>query len=753
MSSLHKSADATSDDAEEDLAKWLLQRKRTLLKLQEHQEQQQQKQKQDLSSPQLFVQQLQTPQHQRFQPPQASQDSSRQFLLSGEADMGNMKCSIEQTTPPIEQLQSLSIQQLRTPPQTKNLPTTQPPAQLISSLAESLQSKALGQPASELSTRRSLVGNCHIMAPSMGPSNDAMRVRNAGRRTGAIRPRMPRTLHNSESEPILGQTCKPAWESANSEVAKSLPTSPLGLEMKTPRTMRGLVRKHSKVNLGLPIHRLRSDVRPSEPAKRTKSRSPTPEHRKREDRSTSPTPKKPSNTKKVTFSDDLLEQSMQELSTFFSLPGKSTRSETDLREAGRMRSACLMVSLYDLRRAGKDDQAPRPSSPSPVRTEASKTDAGVAGGDSQLAFVEEPDTLMNATLKDLEDDEASLRKIEAMMAGAHEPVNLLGGSRHATAVVSSRTLGVVSRKAHLMQSLEARVHDFQEAHDRRDEHLKEIIANAELDPRLVGVKEFLVAHIHRKGEPVDEDKSSFQVFVSSFGLPSKHKTVLKLRGLVNEAADWWADAALQQALAGAEAVVIRRLMDCVAIISGNPNHPALANVAGILGDCLAKKVLEAAKRYRERDEATVARSPAPQPESAKKTADLIFDEIKGAVAMGAPPKHPCLSEAKVMETEMRTAEKDRHAERVCKYAQDLQEKDDAEAAKATGVPPIGPASEKADLIDKEVQRTVAEHGVEENHSWMTKATNIGKGLRDKDGERKRMANREKRLAEQNNPQS
>lgn len=672
------------------------------------------------------------------------------MLLSVEADMGNAKNSIEQATPPIEQLQSLSIQQLRTPPQAKSSQITPTPVQLVSSLAEPLQNQPLGQPTSELSTRRSLIGNCHIMAPSMGPSNDAMRIRNAGRRTGAICPRKPRMLHSSESEPILGQACKPAWESANSEVAKPLPSSPLGLDMKTPRTMRGLVRKHSKVNLGLPVHRLRGDVRPSEPAKRTKSRSPTPEHRKREDRSTSPAPKKPSNTKRVTFSDDLLEQSMHELSTFFSSPNKSTRSETDLREAGRMRSACLMVSLYDLRRAGKDDPASRPSSPSPVRTEVSTTDAGVAGGDSQVAPVEEPDTLMNATLKDLEDDEASLRKLEAMMAGAHEPVNLLGGSRHATAVVSSRTFGVVSRKAYLMQSIEARIHAFQEAHDRRDDHLKEIVGNAELDRRLVGVKEFLVAHMHRKGEPIGEDRSSFQVFVSSFGLPSKHKAVLKLRGLANEAADWWAAAALQQAVAGAEAQVVRRLMDCVAIISGNPNHPALANVAGILGDCLATKVLEAAKRYWERDEATVTHSPIPQPESAKKTADLIFAEIKGAVAMGAPPKHPCLGEAKVLETEMRTAETDRHAERVFKYAQELQDKDDAEAAKATGVPPVGPASDKADLIDRELQRTVSEYGVDENHSWMTQANNIGKGLRDKDGERKRMANREKRLAEQNN---
>lgn len=561
---------------------------------------------------------------------------------------------------------------------------------------------------------------------------------------------MPRMLHKSESEPILGQSCKPAWEAANSsEAAKSLPTSPLGIEMKTPRTMRGLVRKHSKVNLGLPVHRLRSDVRPAEPAKRIKSRSPTPEHRKREDRSTSPIPKKPSNAKKVTFCDDLLEQSMHELSTFFSLPGKSTRSEPDLRESARMRSMCLMASLYDLRRSGKDDQTSRPSSPSPGGTEAGTVDAGIAGVDSQSASVEEPDTLLNATLKDLTDDEAMLRKTEATMAGAHEPVSLLGGSRHATAVVSSRTLAVVSRKAHLMKAIEARIHDFQEAHDRRADHMKEIIEAVELDPRLVGVKEFLAAHIHKKGEPVDEDKSSFQVFVGTFGLPSKHKAVLKIRGLVNEAADFWADAALQQALAGAEAVVIRRLMDCVAIISGNPNHPALANVAGILGDCLAKKVLEAAKRYWARDEATVARSPGPQPESAQKTADLIFDELKGAVANGAPPKHPCLSQAKVMETEMRTAVKDRHAERVCRYAEDLREKDEAEAAKATGVPPVGPASAKADLVEKEVQRTVAEYGVEESHSWMAKAISIGKGLRDTDGERKRMAAREKRLAEQN----
>jgi len=450
--------------------------------------------------------------------------------------------------------------------------------------------------------------------------------------------------------------------------------------------------------------------------------------------------------KAVSFAEDLIAgKSMASAAeveaAVLSLPGKSGRSEADLREVGRIKSQLLMGSLYDLRRAGKDSTSPGPSPQASARGSSPE-------GEAVTEEQKEAETLMNSTLRDLEDTEATLRRTEAMLAGAHEPVNQLGGSRHATAIVSARTLAVVSRKAYLVHNSEMRLAAFQSAHDRKDDLLKEVIAGAELDANLKGSKEFMQTFTHRDGDPVDSDKSSFQVFVQSFGLPGKHQTLAKLRQLVNEAAEWWAAAALREALAGASAECIRRLMDCVAIISGNPNHPALGKVAGVLGDCLAKKVLEAAKRWWESDEATCARSTAPQPESAKKAGDAILDEIKGAVAMGAPPKHPCLSEAKTMETALRNMEKDRWAMKALNYAEDLQAKDEAEAAKATGVPPVGPASDAADLIEKEVQKTCAQHGIEDKHELIKDAMSVCKALRDKDGERKRLANREKRLAEQ-----
>jgi len=508
--------------------------------------------------------------------------------------------------------------------------------------------------------------------------------------------------------------------------------------MKTPRTVRGLVRKQSKVSIGLPVHNLNP---PSTPEKRTKSRSPGAESRRGED---SPSPSKKSSTmkKSVSFAEDLLAgKSMASAAeveaAVLSLPGKSGRSEADLREVGRIKSQLLMGSLYDLRRAGRDSTSPQ---------------ASARGSSPEVEAVteeqKEAETLMNSTLRDLEDTEVMLRRTEAMLAGAHEPVQQLGGSRHATAVVSARTLAVVSRKAYLVHNSETRLAAFQSAHDRKDDLLKEVIAGAELDANLKGVKEFLQTFTHRDGDPADSDKSSFKVFAQSFGLPAKHQTLAKLRHLMNDAADWWASAALREALAGASAECIRRLMDCVALISGNPNHPALAKVSGVLGDCLAKKVLEAAKRYWAKDETTCARSAAPQPESARQAGDAILDEIKGAVAMGAPPKHPCLSEAKQMETALRSMEKDRWAMKALNYAEDLQAKDEAEAAKATGVPPVGPASDAADMIEKEVQKTCAQHGIEDKHELIAETMSICKALRDKDGERKRLANREKRLAEQ-----
>jgi len=187
----------------------------------------------------------------------------------------------------------------------------------------------------------------------------------------------------------------------------------------------------------------------------------------------------------------------------------------------------------------------------------------------------------------------------------------------------------------------------------------------------------------------------------------------------------------------------------VTAIAGDRNHEALAEVDDILAMRLAEGVLLAAKKTRDKDAATVARSAVPQPESAKGAADEIKESIRQAVTMGARPKHPAMEEAKAIEVSLRIQEKDRSAMRVLLAAKEAQAKD-AEMAKAASpaVAPVGPASETASFIEKVIRQTIAKESVPEEHRHLQEARRIAKELRDEDGVRKRLAARERRLAKQ-----
>ncbi|CAE8603184.1 unnamed protein product, partial [Polarella glacialis] len=121
-------------------------------------------------------------------------------------------------------------------------------------------------------------------------------------------------------------------------------------------------------------------------------------------------------------------------------------------------------------------------------------------------------------------------------------------------------------------------------------------------------------------------------------------------------------------------------------------------------------VLETAKALVEKDRLFQERNPAPQVESARDTANQIFDDIKQAVVMGAPPKHPALSEAKGLEVMMRIAEMDRVALKVLQSAESMQAKDAREEAKlAPQIMPVGNAWVLADAVEKEVALCLAKN--------------------------------------------
>lgn len=329
-----------------------------------------------------------------------------------------------------------------------------------------------------------------------------------------------------------------------------------------------------------------------------------------------------------------------------------------------------MDALYGLRRVGssKDLEANASQELSQALLEASQGDEAPEGA------------LLHQTLKDVADTDMQLDEVEDLLAHGTTTAGEFGGARHATAVLCSRTLAVVRRKRLLLHAVEERIKAFEETHSQRDEVLVKLVADEiSPPPSLAAIRKFISSYTHKPEEsPADANKSNFASFVSSFKLPGKHRLLLRLRAIADEAGEWWAEACLAEANKGAGHAVLRRLFDVALGTGVDKDHPKLIRAMRILTDRLADRVLKEAKERLERDAAN--------------------------------------------------------------------------ASKCTGVPPVGPASAAGDKIEQDVRQAISE-GVPQADTRMKEALAICKRLREIDGDRKRLANREKRLNEQKQKES
>lgn len=310
------------------------------------------------------------------------------------------------------------------------------------------------------------------------------------------------------------------------------------------------------------------------------------------------------------------------------------------------RSMKLLDSLYDLRRIDAD-------------------------GDDDCE-----DALLHATLKDKHDSEKVLRSLEFNLTDGTHAVAECGGERHATNVVTTRTLLVVRRKADLLCSVEQRLLALEQVMERCDEICAEIVEGTAQAPReLDGIKRFLRVHTHR-GNPADENKTDFLTFANTFRLPAGHELLLKLRDVAAAAGEWWAEACVREAQKGIGHAALRRLFNTALGTGVDPDHYKLVRAEVILTDRLAERVIKDAKDRLERD--------------------LLM-------------------------------------------------------AERTPLPPVGPASVAADKIETEMKEAIKD-GVKKDDRRILEAATISQKLREHDGERKRLANREKRLQEKANEQ-
>merc|ERR1711924_286940 len=251
-----------------------------------------------------------------------------------------------------------------------------------------------------------------------------------------------------------------------------------------------------------------------------------------------------------------------------------------------------------------------------------------------------------------------------------------------------------------------------------------------------------------KINPVEADKAPFEVFAVSYGLPPDHMSLMRLKGLAAEATEWWAERTLEEACAGSDSYVLQRLINVTIGFNGisETGHEKLVQVRTVLGDRLAEKVLAQAEKFAAKDAQVVERSKDAQPENARKVADDIDEEIKEAVRLGAPNKHPKLEQAKNIAVSFHAEEKNRWALKALQFAYKKKDEDNLMVEKAGNkVPPVGPASERGDAIERECKEC-KKKGAQDDNPQMQEAIKLMKWLRDVDGERKRMQAREKRLA-------
>lgn len=492
--------------------------------------------------------------------------------------------------------------------------------------SKSAKELALCPSAAATPRRPSFFGNfqvrpAQIWAPSAGTANDFARIRNGGK---PLQTRQTLGLTSQDGRDLLRVSSAPVIVCAVSSAAQT---------PKTPRSTRGMVRKVSKVLCNYPEVNLLTQNKPPSPSPSSPASSSSPDRRPGSaprSESASPPKSRRATQKRVSFADEVPEE-LQKITTSFSPEGFQSQP--------LKRSMRLLDSLYDLRRVQRDEEA--------------AIEAGVPIPREE----DQEGALLHSTLSELYDNEAALRSLEAQLCTGQEHVSEHGGSRHATAVLSARTLGVVKRKANLLHAVQARSAAFEAAHNRHEEIVPQLLAgDTEPPPELMGVRKFINQYTHKGGNPVDADRTDFEAFCKSFKLPYRHRELQRMRELSDKISQWWCEAALRVAQEGANYVQIRRMF-AVAIGAGaDDDHPYLLRATTILNDRLADKVLKDAQDRQRRDTEAAARVEVPQVGPASRAADAIEQAIFQVVAEGVPSSDKRIADARQIMKELREAD-------------------------------------------------------------------------------------------------
>jgi len=461
---------------------------------------------------------------------------------------------------------------------------------------------------------------------------------------------------------------------------------------KTPRTQRGLVRKVSKVSLDYPggtcLRLWPPERRPARLVLQgTSGLSMGPPVA----RPASPSPAK---TRKVTFADEVWEAESRTGKVF------SSKSRDDGAPTPQLkRSIVKMDALWDLRRCGRDGKDGRgransPSSPGST-TQSDRSDLEVEARDGNAAI--ESDLGDESTVKPASPEGKSSRDAagndeeEALMYGILRDLHdteapLRDLAKNMDGILKQASGAGGSR--HPTAVISNRVHAVAA---RKADLLHDVEART---------AEFAAAHDRR-------EQLLPQLVAGTAEAPEALGGVKKFLAAYTHAAGHPADE---------NKSVFAKFVSTFKLPK---NHGCLIRFRTIAEDAAEWWAATCLKQAEEgHGHAVLRRS---------------FDVALGT---GVDPEHPLLLRAtKILN--------DRLAERVLQEAQERQS-NDARQEESGRMPRVGAASSLADKIEQEVWAAVAE-GVPNNEPRLQQSTEICKQLRQKDGERKRLEGRQKRL--------
>lgn len=300
-----------------------------------------------------------------------------------------------------------------------------------------------------------------------------------------------------------------------------------------------------------------------------------------------------------------------------------------------------------------------------------------------------------------------------LLKNSSTSVERFGGLRHPTSLIAIRTLGVLERKLEVIAPYEIAVRHLESLTSDKKKILAQVRDGADIK-KIAGpawnIKDKIIAATHPSGKPQEDDRAAWDIFVTTFRLPSEHDLIVLGWQLVKGEAPEWAEMCLDmgESLAAKEAKnpdscksaespaadSTRRVFDFLVGINVDPYRPEMDRCYTTFCAARASAVTRYAESEAAKDKENEGKKE--KADEALKYATNIHTAIKAAVFWGVDAGVPELKRAKELHSHLRAQRVGRFAALTIGTIKD-------------GV--VGSAAKVADLIDEAVNEAVEAYEV------------------------------------------